>query len=225
MDLVADLRARLEPLADADRSAAMRRYLKTEQVMFGVPHPVLKRVVKVFLADHVPADRDAWEAGARALWAGPERELRYATLGWLMAWKRMKFLDFRAIPMLEQFVREGAWWDLVDGLAADPIGAIVRTHREEVRPTLLRWIEDPDLWVRRTAILCQLKHREQTDVPMLLDFCRRQAGDRSFWIRKAIGWALRQHARTDPEVVRAFLAELGDGLSGLSRREAGKHLG
>jgi 3-methyladenine DNA glycosylase AlkD len=225
MDLVADLRARLEPLADAEKSAAMRRYLKTGQPMFGVPHPEQKRVVKAFLADHPPADRDAWEAGARALWAGPERELRYATLTWLMAWKRKKFLDPRALPMLEGFVRDGAWWDLVDALAADPIGAIVASHREEVRPTLLRWIEDPDLWVRRTAILCQLKHRERTDVPMLLDFCRRQAGDRTFWIRKAIGWALRHHARTDPEVVRAFLAEMGDGLSGLSRREAGKHLG
>lgn len=223
--LADDLRARLAAHADPERSAAMRRYLKTDQPMFGVPHPVQKQVVRGFLTDHAPADRAAWEAGARALWAGPERELRYAAIRWTMAWKRKKFLDPRALPLLEGFVREGAWWDLVDALAADPIGAIVLHHRDEVRPTLDRWIDDPDLWVRRAAILCQLKHRDHTDVPMLLAFCRRQASDRTFWIRKAIGWALRQHARTDPEVVRAFLAETGDALSGLSRREASKHLG
>jgi 3-methyladenine DNA glycosylase AlkD len=91
-------------------------------------------------------------------------------------------------------------------------------------PVLERWITSEDLWLRRTAILSQTRHRAQTDVPMLLDFCRRQASDRTFWIRKAIGWALREHAKTDPEAVRAFLVEMGDRLSPLSRGEAGKHL-
>lgn len=225
MNVGEDLRARLLPRADPERSAGMRRYLKTTQPMFGVSQADLRAVLRALRADRAPADHAAWEAGARSLWAVPEREGRYAAIDWLVAWKRERWLGPGDLPMLEAFVREGAWWDLVDALAAKAVGRVVLEHREAARPVLLRWIEDPDLWIRRTAILCQLTHRDQTDVPMLLDFCRRQESDRTFWIRKAIGWALRQHARTDPAVVRAFLAERGDRLSGLSRREAGKHLG
>ncbi len=219
-----ELRARLAPLADPARSEQTRRYLKTAEPMFGVAAPAVRAVVRQLQKDHPPADRATWEQGVRSLWAVPEREGRYAAITWVTGWKRKRFLGVETLPLLEELVRAGAWWDLVDALAAKAVGRVVALHRAEARPTLERWIEDPDLWVRRTALLCQLEHRGDTDVPMLLDFCRRQAGDRSFWIRKAIGWALRQHARTDPDVVRAFLAEQGDRLSGLSRREAGKHL-
>ena len=217
------LRERLRPHADPERARAQQAYLKTDMPMLGTTRPVQKQVFRAFLREHAPADRAAWEAGALALWAGPERDLKYAAVDWVKGF-RGRYLDLEAVPLLGRLVREGAWWDLVDDLAANAVGPIVLAHREEMRPVLERWIVDPDLWVRRTAILAQLKHREETDLDQLLAFCLRQADDRSFWIRKAIGWALRQHAHTDPDVVRAFLAEHGDRFSGLSRREASKHL-
>jgi 3-methyladenine DNA glycosylase AlkD len=180
-------------------------------------------VVRGFLRDAAPADRAGWEAGAEVLWAGPERELRYAAIDWVKGF-RGRFLRLDAVPLLERLIRDAAWWDLVDDLAANAVGPIVLKEREAMRPVLERWIADPDLWIRRSALLAQLKHREATDTAQLFDFCLRQADDRSFWIRKAIGWALRQHAHTDPEGVRTFLAERGARLSGLSRREAEKHL-
>ncbi|MEQ1501525.1 MAG: DNA alkylation repair protein [Myxococcota bacterium] len=229
--LVADLRASLAPFADPTRAAASQRYLKTAMPMLGVPRPDQKRVFRAVFARHGMSGRGsagaddsaAWDAAVRRLWAEPEREAKYAAIALLQV-QRGRFLTLDAVPLLEQLVREGAWWDLVDEIAAHAVGAVVARDRAAMRPVLERWIADPDPWVRRTALLAQLRHRADTDVALLLDLCLRQAPDRSFWIRKAIGWALRQHARTDPDAVRAFLAAHGAALSGLSRREAAKHL-
>jgi 3-methyladenine DNA glycosylase AlkD len=218
------VRQRLMALADPERARQQQAYLKTTQPMFGVSRPDQRAIDKQLVAAHPPVDRGDWEAGVRALWSQPERDLQYAAIGYARALSRRRFLVPQTMPLLEQMVREGAWWDLVDEIAAHLVGEVVLRHREAVRPVLQRWIDDDDVWVRRTALLAQLRHKGDTDVEQLFDFCSRQAHDDSFWIRKAIGWALRTHARIDPDAVRAFLAEQGDRLSGLSRREASKHL-
>jgi 3-methyladenine DNA glycosylase AlkD len=219
------VRDRLRAMADPERAKAQQAYLKTEQPIIGVGRPAFRALIRELARTHPPADRAAWERDVAALWEGPERDLQWAAVDWAQSFRRRRFVDLAAVPLFERMVREGAWWDLVDGIAVKLVGQVVADHREEMRPVLLRWIEDPDLWIRRTALLAQHDHRAETDTDMLLDFCRRQASDKSFWIRKAIGWVLRQHAKTDPALVRAFLAEQGDRLSGLSRREAAKHLG
>ena len=221
--LVAAIRTALVAQGDRTQAAAARRYLKTDMPMFGVPRPALKEIVRDALARHVPATRAEWEQAVRLAWAGPQRELLYAAIAVVRGW-RGRWLGPEALPLLEQLVREGAWWDLVDELATHPVGDVLASHRAETTPVLERWIASDDLWLRRAALLAQVRHREKTDVPMLLDFCRRQADDPSFWIRKAVGWALREHAHGDPDTVRAFLAEMGDRLSPLSRSEAGRHL-
>ena len=202
----------------------MQRYMETEDPFFGVQRPGQRVIERELRRRFVPEGAGDWEAAVRALWAGPERELQYLAIGYAKGFRR-RYLTLAAVPLFEELVRDAGWWDRVDDLAANCLGPVVARHREAMRPILERWIEDPDLWIRRTAILVHLKHGGETDVPMLFEFCRRQASDRTFWIRKAIGWALRQHARTDPQAVRAFVGELGDALSGLSRREATKHLG
>lgn len=223
MDVGTLARERLAALAEPEKAAQMQRYMKTDDPFFGVQRPAL-RVVERELRQQLgrrPSWSD-WETAVWSLWIGPERELRYLAIGLAKAWRA--HLVPESVPVFERMVREGAWWDLVDDLAANCVGPVVLRHREVMRPVLERWIEDDDLWIRRTAILAQLKHKGETDADMLFDFCRRQAADKTFWIRKAIGWSLRQYARTDPQAVRAFLAEQGEALSGLSRREASKHL-
>lgn len=130
------------------------------------------------------------------------------------------FLTPARLPLVERLVREGAWWDLVDELAAHALGPVLLHHRVEVTAEVRRWGEDPNLWVRRAAILAQLQHRAAT--ALLLGLIAHNAGDSDFFMRKAIGWALRQHARVDPEAVRRWCDSLP--LSPLSRREALKHL-
>ena len=224
MTLVTDLRAALEPFGDADRSEKMRAYLKTEMPMLGVSRPDQKRMFRETFARHVPADRAAWESSALALQAEPEREFRYAAIAWTQGFRK-KHLVPASVPLLERLIVEGAWWDLVDDLAVHSVGPIVARHRAELDPILDAWIEHEDLWLRRTAILAQIALKpDQVDEQQLFRYCRAQAADKTFWIRKAIGWALRDHARDRPDPVRAFLAAHGEELSGLSRREASKHL-
>mgnify|MGYP001557599346 CR=1 FL=1 len=128
------------------------------------------------------------------------------------------------LPWLRRLLVEGAWWDLVDEIACQIISPWVRRE-----PALLermdRWIEDPVLWVRRAAILSQIKCQGDTDVERLRSYVRQTAHEEDFFIRKAIGWALRQHAYTDPEGVRAFVLEHEGVLSRLSVREALKRIG
>ena len=135
--------------------------------------------------------------------------------------------DPAALPLYRHLVVSGAWWDFVDVVAADRVGPILLRHRPIVTPLLRADAVDDDLWVRRVAILAQLKHREATDLALLADVIdanlEGSLHGREFFVRKAIGWALRQHARVDPEWVRAFVESRGTG-SPASRREALKHL-
>lgn len=155
------------------------------------------------------------------VYEGP-RELMYATC--FYAERFPEQLTTAHLPLFKRLIVEGGWWDIVDEVAGGIVGHIVRTQRSASAPIMRKWLEDEDLWVRRSAIICQLKHKEETDEKMLFDFCLKRADEEDFFIRKAIGWSLRQYAWTNPEVVKKFLKTHGKKLSALSVKEAGKNL-
>lgn len=201
--------------------APMQAYLKTDMPFYGVKKPEQRQVRR--LAKSIrPGTGSEYVAGVRALWDLPHREEKYLAIDW--ARDQRRFVSRAALPLYLQMIREGGWWDLVDVIASHLVGEVWRADRDHVGPLADAWIEDDDLWVRRTAIIGQLRHKHQTDVDRLFAYCEACAHERDFFIRKAIGWALRQHGRTDPDAVRAFVERMGEGLSGLSRREALKHL-
>jgi 3-methyladenine DNA glycosylase AlkD len=138
------------------------------------------------------------------------------------------FQDPGSLPLYRHLVVTGAWWDYVDPLASHHVATILRSHPDELTPLMLQWSVADDLWMRRTSILCQLHRKADTDVALLASVIEANLQDSrfgsEFFVRKAVGWALRQHARTDPGWVHAFVVEHQDRLSGLSRREALKHL-
>lgn len=222
-DTLADfVSAELRALADSGRARGLQAYMKSDMPALGVSRKHLGPIRTAAKRRFGPASREEWEAGVRALWSLPHREEKWMAILWARGFPKHAVQE--SMPLFEQLVREGAWWDFVDEIASALVGEVWLRHRAWTGPVMDTWIADHDLWIRRSAILGQLKHREQTDVERLLGYCRRCAPEKSFWIRKAIGWALRTHARTEPDVVRVFLDEMGDGLSGLSRREAAKHL-
>lgn len=222
MDLLAFLRAELQAASNPDDAAAMRAYLKTDMPMFGVKKPVLKQIFREAKGRFKPGGEARWREQVQALWAQPEREWKYLALSW--ARQRRAFIHRDQLDLFERMVREGAWWDLVDEIAVHLIGEVVRKERAAMVPVLRTWLADPHVWIRRTALLAQLKHRDQTDADFLFEGCARLAPESSFWIRKAIGWALREYSRTDPEAVHAFVAAHEAQLSGLSKREALRRL-
>ena len=216
------VKAELSRLADPAKAIPMAAYMKTDMPFYGVPKPARAPIARELRARFPPVDAEDYRRKVLALWSLPHREEKYLAIDY--AWSFPRHVAFTQVDLFERMIVEGAWWDLVDGLASPIVGKIVLEDRSSMRPLLENWVDGPDMWLRRTAILCQNRHRERTDQEMLFDFCLRRSGEKEFFIRKAIGWALREYARTRPDAVRRFLAEHGDRLSGLSRREAAKHL-
>ena len=222
---VAGIRAALAAAGDPERAAGQQRYMKSAMPYRGVTSPEVRRVLRPFLAAFHPADRDSWEADVRELWDGAtHREEWYAAIAVARHRAARAWQDVDTLPLHRHLIVTGAWWDVVDEIAAHLVGACLAADRARVTPVLRAWAVEDDLWLRRTAVLAQLRHKGDTDLELLSDAIDVNLDDTSFWLRKAIGWALREHARTDPDWVRAFVAARADRLSGLSRREALKHL-
>lgn len=236
--LAAQVRAAIAAHADPARAEQQRAYMKSAMPYWGVPNPVLRTALKPLLACFAPSSRAEWQAGVRAIWNGAgHREERYAAIAFARHPSADRWQDAAALPLYRQLIVTGAWWDFVDEIAAHLVGTALREDPAAVRPVVERWASDPELWLRRTAILAQLRHRERTDRKLLRHAIIANLGDDSFWIRKAIGWALREYAKTDPAWVRAEVDRLSTRsgpakpgraapatLSPLSRREALKNL-
>jgi 3-methyladenine DNA glycosylase AlkD len=223
--LVEAIRAGLAELADPAKAPAMQAYMKSAMPFRGVPKPRRSALLKRVLADHILPDRVTYVATVRHLWRTAEfREERYAAID-LSGYRAYRpWQDPELVPVYEEMIVTGAWWDYVDELAIRRIGPILRAHRAGVTPTMLKWASDTDLWRRRTAIICQVGAGEDTDPDLLTRAIEPAIAEPEFFLRKGIGWALRDYAKTAPDWVRSFVDE-HPGLSGLSRREALKHIG
>ena len=178
----------------------------------------------MFRAHPLP-DAGAWEAAILDLWRrAAHREERYAAVELLLFGRYARWLDPARVPMVEELVVTGAWWDYVDAIAGRGMGAMLAAHPDPVKAVLREWAGDEDIWKRRTAILAQLRAKQGTDTTLLADVIRPSIGEPEFFLRKGIGWALREYSKTDPDWVTEFV-ETHAGLSALSRRKALKHLG
>jgi 3-methyladenine DNA glycosylase AlkD len=224
--LVQDARRRLREVGDPARAPAMQAYMKSDLPYYGVPAPAARVVFREVLAAHPLADRATWLATVHALWDdATHREERYAALALVRHRRYAEFRDPDALSLYRHLVTTGGWWDVVDDVATHLVGPLLLDHPADVRLTIWGWATDDDRWLRRTAVICQLGAKERTDLALLTHAMVANLDEGDFFLRKAIGWALRQHARTDPDWVRAFVAAHDDRLSGLSRREALKHIG
>lgn len=162
-----------------------------------------------------------YRATVTELWSLPHREEKYAAIR--IARRQTRFVAREHLDLYRSMIVGGAWWDLVDDFP-HVLGQLVLEDPAAMWPVLDEWIDSDDLWLRRVAILSQIDAKHRTDERRLFDYCLRCASERVFFIRKAIGWAFRQYARTAPDAVCAFCLAHREGLSGLSFREATKHL-
>ena len=127
--------------------------------------------------------------------------------------------------MFEEMIVSGAWWDFVDAIATHQLGDVLQADQSRTSALMRRWSRDGDMWKRRAAILCQIRFKRDTDLKLLYDCIEPNLGDTQFFIRKAIGWALRQYAWTDPREVKRYVKANKAQLSNLSVREALKNVG
>jgi 3-methyladenine DNA glycosylase AlkD len=215
--LISRIRTGLRDIADSERAAGQQAYMKSAMPYLGVTVPGARQVAQDAARG---VDAETLLVASRRLWDdATHREERYAA----MALLRPRALrgDPRLVPLVEHLVRTGAWWDYTDELA-HRLGDLLDVRPVETAALLRQWASDDDMWIRRVAILAQLGRRARVDAELLADVIEPNASDSEFFIRKAIGWALRDYARVDPEWVRAFVAD--HALSALSTREGLKHL-
>ncbi|MGZ4485646.1 MAG: DNA alkylation repair protein [Nocardioidaceae bacterium] len=229
-DLVREVRRRLAEAADPARAPAMQAYMKSALPFYGVSAVPLRRICRGVYDTHPLGSRAEWEAVVRRMWDdATHREERYAAMALTRHRHYRAFQDPDTLPLYRHLVVTGAWWDLVDPVAAHNVGPVLVAFPDAVTPVVRGWATDDDLWVRRTALLCQLGRKTDLDTALLAAAIEANLEGtpygREFFIRKAIGWALRQYAYTDPGWVRGFVAGHEARLSGLSRREALKHVG
>jgi 3-methyladenine DNA glycosylase AlkD len=222
-EMVAFVAAELSARADPEAAAAMAKYMKTDMPFYGVKTPERNRIVREVVRRFPVASHRDYERAVTALWRLPHREEKYLAIDVARAYPA--HIVFASVPLYRRMVTEGAWWDLVDGVAAGLIGKMALDEPDEMWPLLDQWVDDADLWLRRTAIIAQLRHKGATDEARLFRYCLARAHEREFFIRKAIGWALREYGKTAPEAVRRFVLDNCDVWSGLTYREATKHLG
>jgi 3-methyladenine DNA glycosylase AlkD len=220
--LVERIRAGLHTAADPDRAPQLQAYMKSTMPYLGVRVPEVRAIVRAGARTRPPASTEALAATTAALWRGAaHREERYAasTLTAVPGARRLQTMAL--LPLYREMITTGAWWDHVDEVS-HRIGGLLVTFPAELAPTLRDWACDPDRWLRRSAVICQVGLKDATDPGLLTEIIRPNLDDPDFFLRKGIGWALRDYARSDPDWVRAF-ADAHE-LSPLSRREALKHL-
>lgn len=217
-----DIRQQLAAHIDPSRALSMAAYMKQRFVFFGIPTPLRRTTVKPLIASlgKIPDADDVMKI-AQTLWQFDERECQYVAVDILVKFAGQ--LQARHEPQLAELVQQKSWWDSVDLLASRVYGRLCH-NAPELLGRIDGYATHKNLWLRRVAILVQLNEGAQTDRTRLSYALVSNLADTDFFIRKAMGWALRQFARTDPQWVQQWLIEHADQVSGLTRREALKHL-
>ncbi|MBT2584282.1 DNA alkylation repair protein [Arthrobacter sp. ISL-95] len=216
--LVHSIRSALHSAADAERGRGAQAYMKSDMPSLGVRVPEVRKIVKAAAKQFPATSPDDLRQAVLELWRNAEaREERYAAID--LTGLRMVTKDLQMLPVYEEIIRTGAWWDLVDGVAHRICGLLL-AHRSTMTPTLLQWSRDDDMWIRRAAITAQLGAKSETDSGLLEAVISSNLSDNEFFIRKAIGWALREYSKTEPAWVKAFVSSNAATMSPLSTREA-----
>jgi 3-methyladenine DNA glycosylase AlkD len=224
--LIEAVRRALADHADPAKAPRIQAYMKSAMPYRGVMMPVQRQIWRQVFGTHPLPDEATWRSAVLALWREARfREERYGAIALSGERRYGSYQTLDTIPMYEELIVSGAWWDYVDVIASHRIGPLLAAHPRPMKQLLRRWSGDPDLWKRRAAILAQLTFKEGTDLALLYDCIQPNLADREFFIRKAIGWALRQYAWIDPREIRRYVTAHESALSGLSRREALKNIG
>jgi 3-methyladenine DNA glycosylase AlkD len=210
-----------EKNANPTQAPAMKKYMRGQFEYLGIKTPQAKLLQKQLIAEHGLPPFDKLDVVVNELWDLPQREFQYLAMNLVDKFK--KKLEPEFIITLEHLIVTKPWWDTVDALAAHPVGIMFKRYLNVKAKYLKKWRTSQNIWLRRTTLLFQLGYKTETDFDLLCELIRENLGSDEFFINKAIGWALRQYAHTNPAPVRKFIKATKE-LHPLSRREAMKHL-
>ncbi|GAB5411846.1 MAG: DNA alkylation repair protein [Chlamydiales bacterium] len=199
----------------------MEGYMRHLFPFYGVKSQPRKEIVKTSLKQFPIQSKGELITILEKLWNEKKREFHHVAMD--LGERYHKLFEADSLSFFEVMIRKNSWWDSIDRIAPTLVGLLLQKY-PELLPEMDRWIEDENMWIRRSALIYQLKYKEKTDKERLFSFCKSRMHEEEFFIRKAIGWVLRQYARTNPESVREFIEKNRSELSSLSFREASKYL-
>ncbi len=220
--LIDAVRKSLERHADPKKAGPMQAYMKSTMPFYGIQAPTLRQLCLPLFEEHTLTTAAAWRQAIAGLWdSATRREQRYAALELAAYQPYQRFVSMALVPLYRRLIQDGAWWDTVDSLAHG-VAVLLATYPAPLKRTLRAWAKQDNLWLRRVAIIAQVGAGESTDVELLNDCIAPSIDSKEFFLRKAIGWALREYAKTNPTAVRQYLTTHRQRLSPLSVREAEK---
>lgn len=214
------LQKHFEAHRNPEKAEPMQRYMKDHFPFLGIQTPERKQLFREVLAQNEAPKTEELPIILRELWALPEREFQMLALTLLDKYR--KHLDETYLPLLEELITTKSWWDSVDMLASHFVGLILAAHPHLIEVDVQKWMASNNMWLQRTCLLFQLKYKEKTDTKLLFSFIEQLSHSKEFFIQKAIGWALREYAKTNPRAVWEFVQT--QDLAPLSKREATKHI-
>ena len=215
--MIEAIRSELAARADPAKAPDMQAYMKSEMPFLGVQKAGRTEIARIVFASFPLAGFEEWRDTVLRLWReATYREERYLAIALARDRRYREHRTMAALPLYEELIVTGAWWDLVDEVAIRLVGEL------DLGAFLRAWARDADMWKRRTAIIAQVARKRETDAELLFDCIEPNRADREFFIRKAIGWALREYSKVDPDGVERYCAT--HELSSLSRREALRNL-
>jgi 3-methyladenine DNA glycosylase AlkD len=217
---LAPLVIRFESAGNIQRAEGAKKYMKDHFDFLGIDAATRRQIQSEYLRTNGYPSPDQFGEFALYLWSMPFREYQHATLDILH--KQEKKLRKEDITWIEGLITEKSWWDTVDCLASWICGTYFKKFPEQIKPVTGKWIDSGNIWLQRTCLLFQLKYKLDVDTQLLADYIRKLSGHKEFFIRKAIGWILREYSKINPAWVRSFVDE--SPLSGLSYREATKYI-
>lgn len=202
-----------------ENAGPMKKYMKDHFPFLGIKSPLRKELEKQFFKEtgilKEPFDKEF----VTGLWEKNEREYHYTAITYMG--KFIKKLPKDVIHFLEMLITTKSWWDSVDSIAP-LVGELARKYPEIIEETINGWSVDDNFWLRRSAILFQLKYKQHTNEALLFEYIVKNADSKEFFIQKAIGWALREYSKTNPVSVKEFIE--GNKLAPLSIREGSKYV-
>jgi 3-methyladenine DNA glycosylase AlkD len=220
-DLISTIASRLREHADPEKAPQMQAYMKSEMPYLGIQTPLRRALCKEVFADFPLMSFEEWQRTVLRIWREATfREERYAAIGLASQPDYREYRSMNALPLFEEMIVSGAWWDYVDGIATGPVAEILQRSPKGMSRRMRSWSKSGDIWKQRTSIICQLGFKDRTDLDLLYDCIEPSMGEKEFFLRKGIGWALREYAKTDPHEVVRYVTANRDRLSPLSRREA-----
>lgn len=193
-----------------------KAYLKNQFEFFGMNSPIRKTVQKQFLVKQFLPAKESLNNIIKTLWKKPEREFQYFAQELFQKYQNQ--FDKEDIVLIEYMILNKSWWDTVDFLASNLLGPYFKRYPKQQKKYVEKWIQSGNMWLQRSAIIYQLKYKDEVDTQILTYAINSLLGSKEFFINKAIGWSLRQYSRFNPKWVAEFVDKTP--LENLSRREA-----